>query len=432
MIELAHLGRKAEFIGYGSRRGVAAVEAIVNAAGQLVDEAAAGESLRLFCAQTPFYAESGGQVGDQGEITWPGGRFVVEKTLAPAEGLILHQGQLVEGRLTVGTRVDLVVADRRADTALNHTATHLLQAALKQVLGDHVKQAGSAVDHNRLRFDFTHFSPLTLGEIFTVEQLVNAEIRRNEPVATDLLGREEAIAEGATALFGEKYGDTVRVVSIGGFSKELCGGTHAGRTGDIGFFKIVVETGIAAGVRRIEAVTGPGAVQWAQDLARQAAAIGEVLSGPIEGAADKIQGLMKRQKELEKQIAALNASMALSDLDQLVGSAVEVGDVRVIAGRVPLDSPKTLREIGDKVRDRLQSGVIVLGGEFEGKAALLAMVSKDLTGRIKAGDLVNRVATIVGGKGGGRPDMAQAGGTMPDKLDEAVGRVVPLVRELLG
>ena len=432
VIELAHLGRKAEFIGYGSRRGVAAVEAIVNAAGQLVDEAAAGESLRLFCAQTPFYAESGGQVGDQGEITWPGGRFVVEKTLAPAEGLILHQGQLVEGRLTVGTRVELVVADRRADTALNHTATHLLQAALKQVLGDHVKQAGSAVDHNRLRFDFTHFSPLTLGEIFTVEQLVNAEIRRNEPVATDLLGREEAIAEGATALFGEKYGDTVRVVSIGGFSKELCGGTHAGRTGDIGFFKIVVETGIAAGVRRIEAVTGPGAVQWAQDLARQAAAIGEVLSGPIEGAADKIQGLMKRQKELEKQIAALNASMALSDLDQLVGSAVEVGDVRVIAGRVPLDSPKTLREIGDKVRDRLQSGVIVLGGEFEGKAALLAMVSKDLTGRIKAGDLVNRVATIVGGKGGGRPDMAQAGGTMPDKLDEAVGRVVPLVRELLG
>ncbi len=194
----------------------------------------------------------------------------------------------------------------------------------------------------------------------------------------------------------------------------------------------MVETGIAAGVRRIEAVTGPGAVQWAQDLARQAAVIGEVLSGPIEGAADKIQGLMKRQKELEKQIAALNASMALSDLDQLIGSAVEVGDVRVIAGRVPLDSPKTLREIGDKVRDRLQSGVIVLGGEFEGKAALLAMVSKDLTGRIKAGDLVNRVANLVGGKGGGRPDMAQAGGTMPDKLDEAVGRVVPFVQELLG
>jgi alanyl-tRNA synthetase len=340
---------------------------------------------------------------------------------------------VAEGTLATGDAVFLNV-DRaqRLATMRNHTVTHLLHAALQKVLGDHAKQAGSLVGPDRLRFDFTHIKGLSGEEIATVEAMVNQAILDAIPVTREVMSIEQAQAKGATALFGEKYGDTVRVVSIGGFSKELCGGTHAGRTGDIGFFKIVVETGIAAGVRRIEAVTGPGAVQWAQDLARQAAAIGEVLSGPIEGAADKIQGLMKRQKELEKQIAALNASMALSDLDQLVGSAVDVDGVRVIAGRVPLDSPKTLREIGDKVRDRLQSGVIVLGGEFEGKAALLAMVSKDLTGRIKAGDLVNRVATIVGGKGGGRPDMAQAGGTMPDKLDEAVGRVVPLVRELLG
>jgi len=428
IIALAAQGKKVEFIGYGSTQGVSIVEGIVNEAGQLVAEAKAGETVRLCCGQTPFYAESGGQIGDQGEITWPGGRFVVTRTLAPVDGLILHEGQLAQGRIRVGDRVELQVAERRNDTALNHTATHLLQAAMKKVLGDHVKQAGSAVDHNRLRFDFTHFSPLSHGEICTIEQLVNAQIRRNTPVATDVLGREQAIAAGATALFGEKYGDEVRVVSIGEFSKELCGGTHARRTGDIGLFKIVMETGVAAGVRRIEAVTGAGAIHWLQELARQASAIGAAISGPIEGAVDKIQALLKRQKDLEKQIAALNASMALSDLDQLLAASVEIDGMRVVASRVPLDSPKTLREIGDKIRDKMPNGIIVLGGEFDGKAALLAMVSKELTDRVKAGELVNRVAMIVGGKGGGRPDMAQAGGPMPDKLDEAMGSVASIIK----
>ena len=430
IIELASQGKKAEFIGYGATQGVSTVDGIINEVGQLMREAKAGERVRLFCAQTPFYAESGGQIGDQGEITWPDGRFVVEKTFAPVEGLILHEGQLAQGILAVGDRVELTVAERRGDTVLNHTATHLLQAAMKKVLGDHVKQAGSAVDHNRLRFDFTHFSPLTHAELCTIEQLVNAEIRKNVPVATALLGREQAITEGATALFGEKYGEEVRVVSIGEFSKELCGGTHARMTGDIGLFKIVMETGIAAGVRRIEAVTGAGAIHWVQELARQASAISSVISGPLDGAVDKIQSLLKRQKELEKQIAALNASMALSDLDQLLAASVEIDTMRVIASRVPLDSPKTLREIGDKIRDKMPDGIIVLGGEFEGKAALLAMVSKNLTGRVKAGDLVNRVAMIVGGKGGGRPDMAQAGGPMPDKLDEAISSVASIIKGL--
>ncbi len=430
ILELASQGKKAEFIGYATTQGIATVEGIISQTGHLVTEARTGESVRLFCSQTPFYAESGGQIGDQGEITWPDGRFVVEKTLAPVEGLILHHGKLVQGTLTSGTRVELNVSDRRNDTARNHTATHLLQAAMRKVLGDHVKQAGSAVDHNRLRFDFTHFSPLSPGEIFTIEQLVNSQIRMNTPVATALLGRQEAIAEGATALFGEKYGDDVRVVTIGGFSKELCGGTHARMTGDIGFFKIVVETGIAAGVRRIEAVTGAGAVRWMQEMARQTAAISAVLSGPIDTAVEKIQHLLKRQKELEKQVANLNAAMALSDLDQLLASSVDIEGMQVIASRVPLDSPKTLREIGDKVRDKMASGIIVLGGDFEGKAALLAMVSKELTAKVKAGDLVNRIAAIVGGKGGGRPDMAQAGGTMPDKLDEAIRSVAGYVKEL--
>jgi alanyl-tRNA synthetase len=432
IIELGNQGKKAEFLGYGATQSVSTVDAIVDASGRLVDTAKAGETLRVFCAQTPFYAESGGQIGDQGEIVWAEGRFTVIRTIAPIDGLILHEGQLVQGVLKVGDRVDLQVAERRNDTALNHTATHLLQAAMKKVLGEHVKQAGSAVDHNRLRFDFTHFSPLTHGEICTIEQLVNAEIRRNTPVATALLGREQAVAEGATALFGEKYGEEVRVVSIGDFSKELCGGTHARRTGDIGLFKIVMETGIAAGVRRIEAVTGAGALHWVQELARQATAISGVISGPIEGAVDKIQGMLKRQKELERQIANLNASMALSDLDQLLAAAVVIDGMQVIAGQVPLDSPKTLREIGDKVRDKLSSGIIVLGGEFDGKAALLAMVSKDLTARIKAGDLVSRVAAVVGGKGGGRPDMAQAGGPMPDKLEEAIGSVPSIIKGLAG
>ena len=430
IIELAAQGKKTEFIGYTSTQGVAMVEGIVNEAGQLVTAAQTGETLRLLCGQTPFYAESGGQIGDKGEITWPGGRFVVQKTLAPVPGLILHQGQLVQGTLTIGTRVDLTVAERRTETALNHTATHLLQAAMQRVLGDHVKQAGSAVDHHRLRFDFTHFSPLTLGEILTIEQMVNAQIRRNTPVSTALLGREQAIAEGATALFGEKYGDEVRVVTIGEFSKELCGGTHARRTGDIGFFKIVMETGIAAGVRRIEAVTGAGAVHWVQEMARQAAAISAAISGPIDGAVEKIHNLLKRQKELEKQVEALNATMALSNLDQYLAAKIEVEGMAVIATKVPLNSPKTLREIGDRIRDKMPGGIIVLGGEFEGKAALLAMVSKECTSRVKAGDLINRVATIVGGKGGGRPDMAQAGGAMPDKLDEAMASVAGFVQEL--
>ncbi|NOQ47158.1 MAG: alanine--tRNA ligase, partial [Desulfobulbaceae bacterium] len=433
MLTLLEQGKKTEFTGYATCIYDSTVGGILTEDGVLVDTAEQGRRLRLFCPQTPFYAESGGQVGDQGEITWQGGRFVVEQTKAAADGLVLHEGVLVEGRLETGMEVTLTVADqKRTDTALNHTATHLLHAAMKQILGEHIKQAGSLVENGRLRFDFTHFSPATADEITAIEQLVNEQIRRNTEVSTNVLAREQAISEGATALFGEKYGDEVRVVTIGDFSKELCGGTHTGATGDIGFFKIISETGIAAGVRRIEAVTGAGAVAWVQGLNRQAEAVSEVLSGPFDGAVDKIAALLKRQKELEKEIAAMSADMALSDLDQLLSAAVDVQGVQVIAGTLNLDSPKTLREVGDKVRDRMQSGVAVFGGEFGGKAALLALVSKDLTKKIKAGDLVKQVAAIVGGKGGGRPDMAQAGGPMADKLPEAVKAVPEIVQTLLA
>ncbi len=433
VLALLEQGKQTEFTGYITRSDRSVVEGIVNESGMLVQEAGAGEPVRLFCPRTPFYAESGGQIGDQGEISWDGGRFQVEQTIAPADGLILHEGRIVEGSLQPGQAVTLKVAEnKRIATELNHTATHLLHAAMKKILGEHVKQAGSLVNSDRLRFDFTHFSQVTPDEIRTIEQLVNEQIRRNISLDTRLLSKDQAVAEGATALFGEKYGEEVRVVSIGDFSKELCGGTHTGSTGSIGLFKVVSESGIAAGVRRIEAVTGPGAVAWVQELARQADRVAGLLSGPFIEAPEKIVSLLKKQKELEKELATLAASQALSGLDQLFESATEIGGVKVICGLIQLDSPKTLREVGDTIRDKMGSGIAVLGGEINGKAALLALVGKDLTGRVKAGQLVARVAAIVGGKGGGRPDMAQAGGSMPDKLPEAIKAVPQIVSELLG
>ena len=432
VLDLDSQGLKSSFTGYESTTGEAVILGMVDDSGALVSRAEAGAKLKLLVDKTPFYAVKGGQEGDQGEITWSGGRFVVESTVAPLEGLILHEGTVQQGTLATGGQVTMQVSPRRNDTAGNHTATHLLHAAMKNILGEHVRQAGSSVDHNRLRFDFTHFSPLSDGEIFTIEQMVNDQIRRNTPVMTEVLDREAAIAGGATALFGEKYGDQVRVVQIGEFSKELCGGTHVRRTGDIGMFKIVSETGIAAGVRRIEALTGSAALRWMQEMVRAANAVSEAAGVPLEAVPDKMQALFKRQKELEKQIAALNANLALADMDELLAQTSEVQGIPLLACRVPLDSVKTLREIGDKVRAKMPNGIIVLGGDCDGKAALLTLVSPEYNKSIKAGELVNRVAAIVGGKGGGRPDMAQAGGTMPDKLNESIAAVPGIVNELLN
>ena len=432
VVALLEQGKKSEFVGYEKNALDGTVEAIIDREGSLVSAAVTGTEVQLFCPQTPFYAEAGGQRGDTGTISWQDGLFLVQSTRPIADGLVLHSGIVERGTLTSDTQVIMQVDNRRAATALNHTATHLLHAAMQVILGDHVKQAGSQVTENRLRFDFTHFSPVSPDEIREIEQLVNDKIRENEQVQTDILSKEAAIAGGATALFGEKYGDEVRVVTIGEFSKELCGGTHTRASGDIGLFKIVSETGIAAGVRRIEAVTGSGAIDWLQQMAARADELAQLLSGSFEDAPVKVSGLLKRQKELEKEIAALNASMAMSDLDSLLSGAVQVDGLEVISGLIPLDSPKTLRDVGDKVRDKMKSGVAVLGGEFKGKAALLAIVSKDATARIKAGAVVKEVAVIVGGKGGGRPDMAQAGGPMPDKLDEAVKSVPGIVAGLLG
>ncbi|MDH4318701.1 MAG: alanine--tRNA ligase, partial [Desulfobulbaceae bacterium] len=365
MVSFLEKGKKSEFVGYVGKEARSRVECIIDMAGNECRSVEEGSRVKVYCPVTPFYAESGGQVGDKGEISWDGGRLLVDNTKDVVKGVTFHEGVVQKGHLTIGQDVFLRVQEEKRDAvAANHTATHLLHAAMKNILGNHVKQAGSLVREERLRFDFTHFSPVTSEEIRAIEQMVNARVRRNDSVQWKVIGRDEAISEGATALFGEKYGDRVRVVSIGDFSKELCGGTHIEATGEIGFFKIIQETGIAAGVRRIEALTGRSAVEWVQQQAAHAEEVGETLLVQRDGVIDKIKALLKRNKELEQEVAALTAQMALSDIDQLFAEAVDIEGVKVIAGRVTLDSPKTLREIGDKVRDRLHDGVAVLGGEI--------------------------------------------------------------------
>ena len=429
---LLESGRRTEFTGYEKLEVETMADTLLDSTGNEIHELTTGGSGRLFTPVTPFYAESGGQVGDVGRVSWQGGQAVVLSTFAEG-ALIFHEIKVEEGRLACGQQIRLRVGESlRAETAANHTSTHLLQAAMKQVLGDHIKQAGSLVGPQRLRFDFTHFSPVSTEEIRAIERLINGQIRANLPVNTRILARQDAINEGATALFGEKYGDSVRVISVGVFSKELCGGTHVRATGDIGLFKILSESGIASGVRRIEALTGRAAFEYVQALSRREAEIADLLNTPAEEICTKIRSLLAGQKNMEKQIADLSTRLASSDLDDVLKGAVDVAGVRVIAAEIPLDSAKTLREVGDKIRDGLDSGVAVLGGVVNDKVALLAIVTRDLTKKISAGDLVGRVATIVGGKGGGRADMAQAGGTMVDKLAEAIRSVPIHVAEILG
>ncbi|MGB3209892.1 MAG: alanine--tRNA ligase [Desulforhopalus sp.] len=430
---LAAEGKKAKFIGYGDLSVTTRVEGLLNSAGERVERLNPGERGRLYVGRTPFYAEAGGQIGDCGEIVWAGGRAKVTATSVEGEKIILHTIEVEEGALAEGAEVTLAVeSDRRRATAAHHSATHLLQAALRKVLGDHVKQAGSLVGPDRLRFDFTHFSQLSPEEIEAVEYLVNRKIWANTPVMTQLLAKEEAIKGGATALFGEKYEENVRVVSIDDFSSELCGGTHVKATGEIGVFKIHSEGGIASGVRRIEALAGQAAFAEIQSISRrERQTIAMLSAGGPEEITGKVENLLKTLKSMEKQIADLSRQLASSDLDSVFNSGVIIEGVKVIGAEIPLDSPQTLREVGDKVRESLGTGVAVLGGAINGKAALLAIVSGDLTSRIKAGDLVNSVAKIVGGKGGGRPDMAQAGGPMVDKLSEAITSVPKAVEKLL-
>lgn len=427
--QLMATNQTTDFVGYGQKEADSEIIALMDAKGDQATAAGVGDEVMVVTALTPFYAESGGQVGDQGEIIGPGGRGRVLDTIALAPGLSGHRTVVEKGSLAQGEQVGLRPDQfRRQAVAANHTATHILQAVLVEVLGDHVKQSGSQVEDGRLRFDFTHFSPLTENEMAKVEGRVNEEIRTNSILVAEELARDEAMSVGATALFGEKYGDVVRVVSIASLSKELCGGTHVGATGEIGMLKIISESGIAAGVRRIEAVTGGAALAMVNDGFRQLDKLAALLKTGNDEIISRVDRLLARQKELEREVGRLNARLSVADLDSVIEGSPEVKGVRVVTMEVSLDSAKTLREVGDRVRDKLGSGMAVLGGVLNGKVSLLVIVSADLKGRLHAGQIVKEVAEVVGGSGGGRPDMAQAGGSKVDQLSAALA-LAPQIAE---
>ena len=398
-----------------------------------VQKLSAGEQGMVVFDHTPFYAESGGQVGDQGLLKSGASEFKVADTQKRGGGAHAHMGSVVTGELKIGDTVEAQVdAELRAATVLNHSATHLLHAALRTVLGTHVTQKGSLVAPDRLRFDFSHYQAVTPEELQRIEDLVNTEVRRNEAADVREMGYDEAIKFGAMALFGEKYGNLVRVMKFGDFSTELCGGTHAYRTGDIGLFKIVSEGGVAAGVRRIEAVTGAGALAYVRGLEGVLRKTEDLLRAGKDDVVAKTEALLERNKQLEKQLAQMSGKLAANRGDELLSQAVAVGSAKLLAAELEGVDASALRDLLDQLKNKLGSAVIVLGAANEGKVSLIAGVTADLTSKVKAGELVNMVAQQVGGKGGGRPDMAQAGGTDPSKLGEALKSVPEWVRGKLG
>ncbi|AQY68015.1 alanine--tRNA ligase [Pseudomonas veronii] len=416
-----------EFTGYTATHGSAKVIALYKD-GQSVDVLNEGDDGVVVLDRTPFYAESGGQIGDCGFLKASSGRFDVRDTTKTG-GAFLHHGVLASGSLIVGSPVDAQVdADVRHATALNHSATHLLHAALRQVLGEHVQQKGSLVDSQRLRFDFSHFEAIKPAQIKALEDIVNAQVRKNTAVETEETDIETAKAKGAMALFGEKYGDNVRVLSMGGnFSVELCGGIHANRTGDIGLLKIISEGGVASGVRRIEAVTGAAALAYLNAGEEQLKEAASLVKGSRDNLIDKLSAVLERNRALEKQLEQLQAKAASAAGDDLSASAQDVKGVNVLAARLDGQDGKALLALVDQLKNKLGRAVILLGSVHEDKVVLVAGVTKDLTGQLKAGDLMKQAAAAVGGKGGGRPDMAQGGGVDAGALDAALALTVPFV-----
>ncbi len=428
---LPRVDAASEFLGYDTLTGSGEVVGIY-VDGESVDVLEPDTAAVVVLDSTPFYAESGGQVGDTGTLASKAAQFQVDDTqkVGAAHG---HLGQLLDGRLKVGESVEgRVDGDRRAAIVLNHSATHLLHAALRTVLGEHVQQKGSLVAPDRLRFDFSHYEALTAQELERLETVVNDQIRLNVAAETKVMPYREAIASGALAFFGDKYAEDVRVLTLGDFSTELCGGTHVGRAGDIGLLKITSESGIAAGVRRIEAVTGPGAVAWTQTNETLLKTVAGLVKGGREDVADKVHALVGRNRALERELQALKGRLATGGGRDLLEAARDIGGIKVLAARLDGADAKALREAADQLKDRLGSGVVVLGAVEEDKVRLVASVTKDLTGSVKAGELIGPVAERVGGHGGGRPDFAQAGGTEPDELDAALGLVCDEVAAILA
>ena len=421
-----------EFVGYDSLEGESTVLGII-VDGAQVDQVDADQQALVVLDRTPFYAESGGQAGDTGQLIADGGVLDVTDTVKSGDAF-LHQGKSVNGSLAVGDKVQSVVNRPLRDaTRLNHSATHLMHAALRKILGEHVNQRGSLVNAERLRFDFSHFEPVSREQLREIERLVNTEIRANSAIETEVMDLESARNKGAMALFGEKYSAEVRVLTMGdGFSVELCGGTHAARTGDIGIFRIVSEQGVASGVRRIEAITGSAAltqVESNEDLLSQA---GSLVRADNHNLADKLRALIDQNKKLEKTIADLNRKLATGGVGpDIAESAIDLGGVKLVVSQLDGADPKSLPDVLDQLKNKIGSGIIVLGTVSEGKVGLIVGVTKDLTDRFHAGDLVNHIASQVGGKGGGRPDMARAGGSDPDSLPAALASVEQFARNLL-
>jgi len=422
---------RTDFCGYEQLSDEAAIIGLFRQ-GQPVASLGADEEGVAVLARTPFYAEAGGQVGDAGYLVAAGGEFEVTDTQKQGNAYA-HIGRVTRGELHTNEQVRAQVdAARRQATALNHSATHLLHAALRRVLGEHVAQKGSLVDSQRLRFDFAHFEPITPAQLDEIERLVNAQIRTNRPVETSLMALEEAMDSGALALFGEKYADRVRVLRMGEFSTELCGGTHVQRLGDIGLFKIIAESGVAAGVRRIEAVTGERALDYIDAIQNRLRQVAQWVKGDRDNVDDKVRQLVEKNRRLEKEIEQLKTKLASGQGVDLASQAVDVNGIKVLAARLEGADNKTLREAVDRLKDKLKAAAVVLAAVEDGKVRLVAGVTRDHTDRLKAGELVNVVAQQVGGKGGGRPDMAQAGGVDPSGLDAALQSVPDWVRNQLA
>ncbi len=429
--QLVEEGLRSAFTGYDSLTGSSEIVAILQD-GQPVGRADQGSEVEIVTAATPFYGESGGQTGDRGELATATGKVTISDTKKPLPELTVHVGKVIEGSVAKGPGAELTVDQAlRQATALNHTSTHILQKVLAETLGEHVQQAGSLVTPERLRFDFIHFSALTADELIRIEEQVNRRIRDNLRVATQQMSTDEAVAAGATALFGESYGDAVRVVRIGDFSMELCGGTHTGASGDIGLFKIVQETGIAAGVRRIEAATGAKALELVRGQEQTLDQLAALVKTDRPQLETRLRKLLERQKELEREVEALQGKLNADQAGDLLKQASDVAGIQLVCGRADNLDGKALRELADQVRDRMESGVLILGGAHGGKAGLLVAVTKDLTKRLQAGTLIKQLAAMVGGGGGGRPDLAQAGGSKPEQLSEALAAAPEIIAEAL-
>ena len=417
------------FVGYEHLNSEGVVQALLKG-DRLVKDAREGDDIEVVLDVTPFYAEGGGQAGDQGLLTGPDGRVEIRETTRPVPTLIVHKGVVTSGSIREGERLQLSVNRRtRHDAARNHTATHLVHAALRDLLGPHVKQYGSLVAPNRLRFDFAHFRPLASRDIDEIESIVNEQVRQDQPVQTDVMGVQEAVAGGALAFFGDKYGDQVRVVHIDTFSKELCGGTHCRRTGEIGLFRIVSESGVAAGVRRIECLTGSGALDSLKRLEADVRELSDLLKVASGEVVARTRKLNEQLKEKERELAEVKLKMASTSSGD--AQAREIKGVQVHAQRTDGLDVNGMRALADQLRDKLRSGVVALGAANDGKVSLLVVVTKDLVGRLKAGELIKEMATEVGGTGGGRPEMAQAGGKNPEGLGTALEKVFGLVQKAL-